>query len=249
MPNDDGPWRAPEGRGRGRPTTRLVLGIVLTVAGGLGIWELSRLFPGALSDNMDFGYFLGLCVLVGLLASGVYYSRRVTARETFRNIAIWACIAVVLVFGYTFYQEIETAAVDARSELIPGYPSEVNASEMVLTENREGDFFAIGDVNGTPVNFLIDTGSSDIVLSPADAERIGVDLSQLRFDRTSETANGQGRGAALTVDSLTIGPVKLFNVPVSINRAKMSASLLGMTFLKRMKSFEMRGRKLYLRWR
>jgi aspartyl protease family protein len=228
---------------------RHLVWIGLIVAGGLGIWELSRLFPGALSNTADQGYFLRLCVMVGIVASGIAYSRRFTARETVRNIAIWAGIAAVLIFGYTFYHQIQDAAVDARAALTPGYPVAVNADTIVLNENADGDFIAIGEVNGTTVKFLVDTGASDIVLSPDDAARIGIDLSRLSFTGRYETANGEGRGARYTVDRLQIGPVKFFDVPVSINQAKMSASLLGMAFLKRMKSFEMKGRKLTLRWR
>jgi aspartyl protease family protein len=136
-----------------------------------------------------------------------------------------------------------------RSEFAPAYPVAANGREMILTENADGDFFVVGNVNGVPVKFLVDTGSSDVVLSPADAQRLGIDLSTLSFNRVYETANGEGRGASYIVDSLEIGPVKIPQMTVSVNRAKMNSSLLGMTFLKQMKSFEIRGRRMYLRWR
>ena len=71
------------------------------------------------------------------MTSRVVYSRRVTARETFRNIALWAGIAVVMVFGYVFYHQIEDAAVDAQAALVPGYPAKVSANEIVLGENQD----------------------------------------------------------------------------------------------------------------
>jgi len=52
-----------------------------------------------------------------------------------------------------------------------------------------------------------------------------------------------------TVSSLTVGPISLSDVPVSINQAPMDSSLLGMTFLRRLKSFSVRNHRLYLRWR
>ncbi len=247
MGDDPGPWRrAPEPQPR---DGRFFLWLALIVAGALAIWELWRLFPGALSTTTDQVYLVRLCVILALIASGIVYSRRFTARETFRNIAIWAGVVAVLVFGYTFYQQFRDAALDARSALVPGYPTETGPGRVVLSENSDGDFTAIGAVNGATVAFMVDTGASDIVLSPSDAERAGIDLSSLRFNRMYETANGEGRGAPYVVQRLEIGPIKLFNVPVSINQAKMRNSLLGMTFLKRMKSFEMKGRKLTLRWR
>ena len=100
-----------------------------------------------------------------------------------------------------------------------------------------------------PVLFLIDTGATDIVLSPSDATRIGIDLSSLNFDRISQTANGLGLGASHTAKSLAIGPVEWTDVPIAINRAEMGTSLLGMSFLRRMAGIEIRGRQMFLHWK
>jgi aspartyl protease family protein len=249
MTDSQNPWNRPP-PGRRKPSNlRHFLWWALIAAGVLAIWALWRMFPGALSTAGDQGQFIKLSAMLVLIASGLVYSRRFTARETLRNIALWCGIVAALVFGYTFYHQFEDAASDIRSELVPGYPAEAGGNRMVFSENEDGDFTAIGKVNGTPVEFVIDTGASEIVLSPADARRAGIDLSALHFTGVYETANGQGHGASATLDKLEIGPVKLFDVPVSVNQTPMHASLLGMTFLRRMKSFEMKGRKLTLRWR
>lgn len=198
---------------------------------------------------MDEAYFTRTLVLAVLVASGLVYSRGFGLKESVRNIAIWTGISAVLVLGYIYYPAVEEVFGNVRSELVPGYPVNTSGGEMVFAKDRSGDFLIIGSANGKPVKFLVDTGASEIVLSPDDAQRIGVDTSKLVFDRTSETANGLGHGAAYTLGELQIGDMKLFNVPVSINQAKMHNSLLGMAFLSQMKSFEFRGRKLYLRWR
>lgn len=244
MTQSEGPWRR-----RQPPQRRWLAWLAILGAGALVLWELTRLFPGSLGSANDQIRLTRGVLLLALLGSGVVFARQFTWQETARNIAIWAGIAAVLVFGYTFYQQISDVALDARSHLVPGYPTTIDPHTMVLREDRDGDYIAIGQVNGVAVKFLVDTGASDIVLSPGDAERVGVNLSSLRFNRTSETANGEGHGAAYTVDTLTIGDLTLFNIPVSINQAPMNASLLGMDFLKRMKSFEMRNHRLYLRWR
>jgi aspartyl protease family protein len=46
-----------------------------------------------------------------------------------------------------------------------------------------------------------------------------------------------------------VGQIRLSGVPASVNRAPMSTSLLGMAFLKRLDSFEVKGDQLTLRWR
>jgi predicted aspartyl protease len=58
-----------------------------------------------------------------------------------------------------------------------------------------------------------------------------------------------GFGAPLTLETLTIGPIALTNLRVVINRSEMGDALLGMPFLERLESFEIQGRKLFLRWR
>jgi aspartyl protease family protein len=116
---------------------------------------------------------------------------------------------------------------------------------MVVGRSDGGAFFVMAEVNGSPVRFLIDTGSSEIVLSPADAARAHVNSAGATLP--SETANGVGYGAVATVDNLTVGPIRMRDVPVAVNRAPMSESLLGMSFLRRLESFEVRGDEMILK--
>ena len=99
-----------------------------------------------------------------------------------------------------------------------------------------------------PYRFLVDTGASDIVLDPADAQRLGIDLGSLTFDRPFGSANGIGYGAKTVVGGLSVGPIAFTNVEVAINKTRMGSSLLGMAFLKRLKSYSVSGGKLVLRW-
>ena len=249
MSQTGGPWHKPPAGRTNRSGSRFLIWLALIAAGALAIWELNRLFPDSLSDTGDQAYLVKLCAILVLLASGIAYGRRVDVKETVRNVALWAGIAAVLVFAYVSFPQIQNTFNNVRSELTPGYPVSTNASEMVFSKDRDGDFLIVGDANGTKVKFLVDTGASDIVLSPSDAQRIGIDTSKLSFDRRYGTANGEGRGAPFTLDALRIGSVEFRDVQVAINGTAMPTSLLGMAFLDRMKSFEFRGRKLYLRWR
>jgi aspartyl protease family protein len=104
-------------------------------------------------------------------------------------------------------------------------------------------------VNGQPVRFLVDTGASDIVLSPADAQRLGLDPASLSFTKPVETANGIGLGASYSAADVSVGSIRLSNVPMSVNKAPMSSSLLGMAFFNRLQSFRFEGNKLYLKSR
>jgi aspartyl protease family protein len=185
---------------------------------------------------------------LALLSAGFVFARRVSFGEVARNIAIWTVVAAVLVLGYSYRDALSSIGTRIQLEFLPGDPVSSAPHTMVLTQDSEGDYHVFGSANGQRIRFLVDTGASDIVLSPADARRLGFDVASLKYVSGYETANGMGAGARVTLNSLTIGQFMLWNVPVDVNRTDMQASLLGMAFFKRMKSFEFRDGELILRW-
>lgn len=252
-----GPWShppepipvvAPRPTRRLRPTRELViwLGIV-----GLGIAlyvGLQFLFPGQLArdDQMVALQMLGWLALV---SSALVFARRMRFGEVMRNIAIWGAIAGVAILGYSFRDEAVAAFQRVRGELIPAMAIPTGDHALTITAADDGGFYVMGQVNGAAVRFAIDTGANGVVLSPADAARAGVDVDTLKFASPSETANGVGYVAPVTLSNLTVGQIKLANVPAAVDKAPMTTSLLGMAFLKRLDSFEVKGERLTLRWR
>jgi aspartyl protease family protein len=247
--HDEGPWKPTIGGGQGPPDrTRLIIWICSMLAIGACVWLLAAQFPGEISTDRNGPYLAASFAILALVSGRLVFRRRINLAEAGRHAGIWIAIAAVLMIGYTLRDDMANLGARVRAELIPGYAVEAAPHTLVLTQNGNGEFVAIADVDGTPVRFIVDTGASEIVLAPGDAERAGIPLSSLHFIADFETANGIGRGAPYTLSELKLGPVMLFNVPVSINEAPMNASLLGMTFLRRMDSFEIQGRRLTLRW-
>jgi aspartyl protease family protein len=251
MSDDEGPWggqtpASPPPPSNHRQRRGLVI-LGVAIFGAIGLALLVKLFPGQIT-GADWSYpIYGIGFLA--LVSTSLFSRRLKLGEVARYAAIWAGVAAVLFVGYVFRDDFLGIALRVRSELVPAYAVPAGPRTLAVTQSAGGGYFVMGQVNGQPVKFLIDTGSSDIVLSPADAQRLGVNLSALSFDQVSETANGPGLAAAYTVGDLAVGPIRLTQVPVSVNKAEMSDSLLGMAFLKRLDSFEFKDRRLILRGR
>lgn len=214
---------------------------------GLGIWGLSYYFPVQLTQ-MDTMNIVELMGVLALVSSGLLYARPLRLKQTARTIALWLGVGAVLLLGFAFRDPLLSAGRHLRSAVMPGYPVETAAGQMMISESAGGAYLVIGRVNSTPVHFMVDTGASDIVLSPADARRLGIDLDTLAFEHVYETANGQGRGAPYRVTTLQVGGIVLHDVAVSINQAPMRTSLLGMTFLKRLKSFAISDHKMVLQW-
>jgi aspartyl protease family protein len=240
-----GPWGRPSKRKASRLGFYLWLGVMaLAVA---AIYALEQYFPSTTSAFGD-PYQIRLLGMLALVSSGLLFVREINLKQTARNVLIWVAAAGVLIIAFSYQHELADVGLRLRSNLVPSYPVSIGPHEMVLSEDESGSYHVYGKVNGQQLRFLIDTGASDIVLSPADARRLGVDFSKLAFDHAYESANGIGHGAMIEIGDLSVGGIHFSDIPVSVNGAEMSSSLLGMAFLKRLKSYSFSGGKLILRW-
>jgi aspartyl protease family protein len=255
MSDNGGPWGreppdppAPPPQ-RGVPARRWLIWLAILAALAGGLWLLAGAFPGSLSDPQDRFYLIAMFGFFAVLSSRVLAGRRVQWGQKARHAAIWAGVVAVLVLAFAYQDELIGVGQRVRAEFSSAYPVATKAHELVVAEGEGGGFYVMGQVNGQPVRFLVDTGSSDTVLSPDDAARVGVNMASLSFDHLAETANGTGYGAKVMAASVTVGPIKVENLPLVVNQAPMTSSLLGMTFLRRLDSFQVRGRRLYLTWK
>ena len=87
-------------------------------------------------------------------------------------------------------------------------------------------------VNGVPVDFMVDTGASHIVLAPQDAARLGYTPRDLDFSQAFESANGTVRAAPVELRELRVGQLQLYDLEASVNGSDLPISLLGMSFLQ-----------------
>ena len=249
MTSAPGPWDPPPRPPRRKPAIGLFVWIVLLAAMALGIWQLSTLLPGQPRTTEDYALMIRNVIMIVAGSSGLIFMRRIQFGRAARDICIWIGVGVILVLGYGYQDELRQVGARLLATLVPGYAASTGAHEMVLTVGADGHFHVIGTVNGTAVDFLVDTGASDIVLSPGDARGVGIDVRDLTYSRMYETANGVGRGAPVTLASLRVGPIQLSNLAASVNQAEMRYSLLGMTFFRDVAAFEVRGHNLFIRSR
>ena len=259
MSTEGGPWghRTPEPSADAPPPARSPIRaprpiswpVLLLIGGICGlVLALARAFPEARLSKVDWGdavYLGGFALLVG---AGVWRYRGLKLVFVLKYVAIWVGVAAVLALGFAYKDEIAGIPQHFAIAFQTGRPVVVGPHELVISQDDEGAYQALATVNGQPVRFIVDTGASDTVLAPQDARRLGVDLVSVKFDQESETANGKGYGAPFVARDFQLGPIRLVNFKMQINKAPMSSSLLGLSFLKRMTSSEIRGRKLYLKW-
>ena len=250
-PNGNDPWRreTPSGRPRVTPTgARRWLAFAAVAIGltALVVWLTGR-HPSALDSQDAMIDLVRWGAILVLVASGILVSRRFTPGKAIRDLAIWAAIVAGLVAVYGFRSELMTVGNRVLGELEPSRSQQRAGGELEFRRGSDGHFYIDAEVNGRPMRFLVDTGASDIVLTPADARRLGFTPSALTFNRIYETANGVGRGAPVVLDNVTVGAIRFQAVPASVNDSPMSDSLLGMSFLDRLSGYEVRGDSLILR--
>jgi aspartyl protease family protein len=184
-------------------------------------------------------------------------------RQLFREAVSWGVVAVIGVAALSHFETLKTGA-----ERMFGLPTPVDVaglrngvrtsqanksapphlgSMVQIDAESSGHFNAQVDINGRPVEVMIDTGATMVALSYEDAERAGIYLNDRDFTRTVSTANGVGRVAPVTLGRVSIGDITVRNVPAAVaERGRLKTSLLGMSFLSRLSRFDMRSGRLTL---
>jgi aspartyl protease family protein len=116
--------------------------------------------------------------------------------------------------------------------------------EVRLQRNRYGHYLANGTINGEEVEFMLDTGASDVSIPATVAQRAGLERG---VEKYYETANGTIKAWATRIERLGLGDIALHGVRASINPYMEGETiLLGMSVLKHLE-FTQRGDTLIIR--
>ena len=116
-----------------------------------------------------------------------------------------------------------------------------------IAKGGDGHYWAEADVNGSRVRFLVDTGASAVALTLADARRLGIATDKLDYNYKVVTASGETRAAAVTLGRVSVAGAALNDVQALVIESGLESSLLGMTYLGRLASFEATRSALILR--
>ena len=143
-------------------------------------------------------------------------------------------VKVVSIEGETATLEIDGKKRVLRvGQNVASQPSGGGPASVVLTADAGGHFLTTGNVNGTTIRFIVDTGASMISLGASDARRIGIDTSKGQ-QGVANTANGQTVVTRVKLDSVRVGEIVMNNVAALVHQQDMPFALLGMSFLNRM---------------
>jgi aspartyl protease family protein len=122
------------------------------------------------------------------------------------------------------------------------------SSAVRIARGQGGEFAIHARINGVAASMVIDTGATSVVLTYETAKAVGLPLELLEYDVDVETAGGHTKAARLTLDHLAIGRLVERSVPaLVVPHGQMKTNLLGMSFLDRLESWEVRADQLVLR--
>jgi aspartyl protease family protein len=117
-----------------------------------------------------------------------------------------------------------------------------------LKAGAHGHYFASAEINGRPIDVLVDSGASMVALSYEDALRAGLSIRDSDYTHRVSTANGPARVAPVMLDRVSIGDITVRNVPAAVSEpGKLGTSLLGMSFLGRLQQIDIRSGVLVLK--
>lgn len=187
----------------------------------------------------DIGRLAYLSLLLLVLSIWLFAANRNRLTQSLQQMAIWVLIFLGLITAYGFRDII-------REQLTPKSTFVLSQNSVVLRRAADGHFQARLQVNGVPVDFIVDTGASDIVLTRRDAERIGFDPDTLRYYGRAGTANGTVRTADVRLEVVKLGEITDYGVPASVNQGDLFGSLLGLSYLNRFSEVRIAGDEMFL---
>lgn len=170
-----------------------------------------------------------------------------------RDALTWLALGLALVTIYSYRGELLPMAGRLAGEIIPGSAMVIEnnpngPAEVKIRKRLDGHFTAKAEINGQPITTIVDTGASTIVLRPEDAAKAGIDVADLAYTVPVMTANGSTLAARVRLKEVAIGPLSRRDVDALVAKPNsLRESLLGMSFLSRLRSYEFSGDFLTLR--
>jgi len=157
-----------------------------------------------------------------------------------RRVLLWGglCLVVSLAVGNRLVGVWHSAEAPAPppASASPSTPP----NTLVYRADKSGHVYLTAEVNGTPIRFMVDTGATTVALSRAAAAAAGISTGELKFNVTSSTANGVTRAAYVKLRELRLDQLTVYDVPAIVLQNLPGVALLGMSFLTKLQSYEMR---------
>ncbi|HEX2555592.1 MAG TPA: TIGR02281 family clan AA aspartic protease [Microvirga sp.] len=164
------------------------------------------------------------------------------------GLVVWGLIAAGAVGVYMRRGDIAVAFDRLIGEVSAGRTVVTEGGEVVVARRADGSFTLNGRVNERDARFIFDTGASTVVLTAESAAAAGLHPASLNYSVPVSTANGRTLAASVVLDAVGVGSITERRVQALVAKpGALHENLLGMTFLDRLDSYEVRRNRLILR--
>ena len=167
----------------------------------------------------SFGY---LALLLIALGGWWVASNRPSIGKTLQMALVWGMIFMGGMAIYGLWNDISS---DHRAQITG------DDGEITIPRSRDGHYYVKVKINDVDINFLVDTGASDLVLTREDAEKVGINVETLPFLGSANTANGTVPISYARLAKVRLGSYLDRAVSASVNGGDMDKSVLGMSYL------------------
>lgn len=225
----------------------LFIGVALVVAIGLALLISADAGSIVGLDPSDTARLVaGLAILI--LVAGSMFMRRQRLGEMLGNLMLWVGIFGIAVGVYSYRHDLGNFGNRVLAELTPGAAVvDIESGTATFRRSFGGSFRINAGINGHDTHMIFDTGASAVVLTRADAKAAGLPIDTLDYIVPVKTANGTGRAALVTIDTITVGDITRHNIRAYVtDRGALETSLLGMTFLETLHGYAVQQDSLVL---
>jgi aspartyl protease family protein len=160
--------------------------------------------------------------------------------------------AILLVGGGTLTRFLDSAvtALPSKAATVSSEPRREPVAfgrTLTLDSGRDAHFEATARIDGRPIDFIVDTGATLVILRESDAARIGIRPSRADYTATVSTANGKIKAAPANLDRVELGGITVHDVrALVLPDEALWRNLLGMSFLSRLKRYEVANGRMVL---
>ena len=190
-------------------------------------------------SSWELGNLAYLVLLGAVLVFWFVAQNRNSPGKTMQQAIAWGLIFLGVIAAIGLWDDI-------RQTVRPRQAMLTEAGRIEVPRANDGHYYLTLGINGTPVEFMVDTGASQMVLTAGDARRAGIDTADLAYVGRAMAATGEVRTAPVRLDRVELGDVSDRNLRAWVNEGDMDRSLLGMSYLQRWSRMEITGGALVL---
>ncbi len=187
----------------------------------------------------DFGQMIYLVLLGAAIAGYFLAENRQNLGKVAKQATVWGLLFLGVIAGYGLWDGI-------RDDVMPRQSVVAETGQIEVPRGFDGHYYLVLRLNGKPVEFVVDTGASDVVLTQQDARLVGIDPTTLAYTGRAYTANGEVRTAPTRIATVSLSGIEDRNLRAVVNQGDMDQSLLGMAYLSLFEKIEISSDKLIL---